>query len=121
MRTLFLLALLLPAACANSDPARFSDKPPSLRVAQAAMAGGVPEAALSVARRLLASNRDDVGALLMEGQALTEMGELAKAEGAWGGQPGCRRVRPARSSAWAACCYWRAARRRRRRRSMRRW
>ena len=75
-----LLVLLLPAACASHDPDRLSDKPPGLRVAQAALAGGVPEAALSVARRQLASNRDDLGALLTEGQALTEMGEFSKAE-----------------------------------------
>ena len=80
MRHLLLLALLLPAACASNDPDRLSEKPPGLRVAQAALASGVPEAALSVARRRLAENRDDVGALLMEGQALTVMGDLSKAE-----------------------------------------
>ena len=80
MRHLVLLALLLPAACAASDPDRLSEKPPGLRVAHAALARGVPEAALSVARRRLAENRDDVGALLMEGQALTVMGDFTKAE-----------------------------------------
>ena len=73
---------MLLNGCAGSTKS-FVNRPPSLQVGAAALAGGAPEAALSVARRQLAINRDDLGALLIEGQALTEMGEMAQAEGSF--------------------------------------
>ena len=79
MRAFLLLILLLPAACATPGD-QSSAKLPSLRVGAAALAGGAPEAALNVARRQLATNRDNLAALLMEGQALTDMGQIPQAE-----------------------------------------
>ena len=100
MRGFPLFALLLSpvlavTACARSDR-EFSNKPPSLQVGAAALAGGAPEAALSVARRQLAGNRDDLGALLIEGQALTELGEMGQAEASFR-----RAIRVSSSSAGA--------------------
>ena len=79
MRLLVLITLLLVASCASSTHT-LSNKPPSLKVGAAALAGGAPETALSIARRQLALNRDDLPAILIEGQSLTELGELGQAE-----------------------------------------
>ena len=85
MRCFPTLALVLPpilllAGCAHSNK-EFSNKPPSLQVGAAALAGGAPEAALSVARRQLAVNRDDMGALLIEGQAADRDGGIGPGGG----------------------------------------
>lgn len=79
MRSLLLILALLPAACAPTQQT-LSNKPPSLRVGAAALADGVPDAALAIARRQLAQNRDDIAALLIEGQALTQQGNMPGAE-----------------------------------------
>ena len=79
MRVAVILSLVALAACATPVK-QFSDKPPSLKVGAAALAGGAPEAALSVARRQLAENPNDLASLLLEGQALTELGDLSHAE-----------------------------------------
>ena len=82
MRIAVLLPLLLVVGCAshppriNYDQAAFKWRPPpagkgmSLRVADAALAGGAPEVALLVARDVLAKHPHNVEALVCEGDAL---------------------------------------------------
>jgi Flp pilus assembly protein TadD len=82
MRIAVLLPLLIVAACAshppriNYDQAAFKWRPPpggkgmSLRVADAALAGGAPEVALLVARDILGRHPRNVDALVREGDAL---------------------------------------------------
>ncbi len=74
MRSVLFAILLLPATCSGGH-STLSSQPSSLRVGEAALEGGVPQAALSVAQRRLATNRDDLEALLIQGRALSELGE----------------------------------------------
>ncbi len=76
MRILCLLAALALGACAATPPAggAAGTTEPNLRLADAAMAGGAPEAALRVTGGVLARHPDDVAALVEEGAALAALG-----------------------------------------------
>ena len=78
MRCLWLGMLLVQTACsAGAD--RVRNEAPSLKVGLAALDAGMPQAALAVAQRQLASNRDNVPALLIQARAFSDMGEAHKA------------------------------------------
>ena len=78
MRSILFAILLLPAACAGRDD-RLAARTPGLHVGEVALEAGVPQTALAVAQRRLASDRNDVSALLMQAEALAALGDSDKA------------------------------------------
>jgi Flp pilus assembly protein TadD len=76
MRILFALATLALASCAAHPPGSGDDAAgaASLKLADAAMAGGAPAIALRVADGVLAAHPADVAALVEEGTALAALG-----------------------------------------------
>lgn len=85
-----ILACLGLAACAEQgpsltepDPPPLADWRPSLHLADAALAGGVPALALKVTDDLLADNPQDVPALTRRGAALAALGRRRDAEAAF--------------------------------------
>lgn len=92
MRTLLIAVLIGLAGCASSKPRPLDNLPPphpsapaasgpTLRVVDAALAGGAPELALRMSEDILAKHPRDVGALVRRGDALFELnrGEAAAA------------------------------------------
>ena len=77
-RRIWLSCLVLLSACSGrGDP---SNAPAaSVQAGEAALAGGMPGAAIAIAKRKLAANRDDVDALLLQAKAEAETGEFDKA------------------------------------------
>ena len=79
MRRILLVLLLLPAACASHQD-EMGKAPTSLAVGSAALSSGIPGVALAIAQRDLAAAPDNVPALLVEGNALSEMDRVDGAE-----------------------------------------
>jgi len=81
-RLALLSTVLALAACGGPAPLRIqserpvhlSSAPPGLNVADAALAGGVPETALAITRSLIEAHPRNVGALVKQGDALAAMG-----------------------------------------------
>ncbi|HUA77719.1 MAG TPA: tetratricopeptide repeat protein [Acetobacteraceae bacterium] len=99
MRILCLLAVLTLGACAaqpSSGGVAAADEP-TLKLADAAMAGGAPEVALNVANAVLREHPEDVAALVEEGAALAALGRDDQAalgfQRALGLQPASREAR----------------------------
>jgi Flp pilus assembly protein TadD len=80
MKLLAVAMLSLTAACAPRSPTELRSGPPSDNVAAAALAGGMPEAALSMSRAVLETDPRNVPALLRQGEALLVLGHSAEAE-----------------------------------------
>ena len=78
MRRFALGALLLIAACTQGGDQSFDHGGAS--VAEAALRGGSPQIALQVASNILAKSPDNTQALVVQGEALTELGRLPEAE-----------------------------------------
>ncbi len=84
MRSFILLSTALALSACGGGPAPLqlqAERPvhlasglPSIRVAEAALSGGIPETALAITRGLLEVNPNDVGALVKQGEALMAMG-----------------------------------------------
>ena len=74
-RLVIAASLVVLAGCGAQD----RNKPPTgsadLRVADAAMAGGMPQTAIDVTREILQSDPRNIGALLRQGDALAAMGQ----------------------------------------------
>jgi Flp pilus assembly protein TadD len=83
MRNGVLLLALLLAACGHtaSDMSALS---PGVDVAQAALRGGSPQTALQLAGNVLAHQPDNEAALVVQGDALTELGRLDEAHDSYG-------------------------------------
>ena len=77
MRGAGLILLLLLAACSGVN--RLDLSQPGLDVARAALQGGSPQVALRVADGVLAKQPDDAAALIVQGDALTALGQTAEA------------------------------------------
>ena len=75
MRPAPLLALLLLASCAGGRPATLSDRAPGMDIADAALANGAPDTALHIAQRALATDPDNVPALIRAGNAQAALGQ----------------------------------------------
>ncbi len=81
MKRLILTAsLAMLVGCTAPDAGRQVGAAGDLRVADAAMASGLPQTALSVTRDILQSDPRNVGALLRQGAALTALGQTDAAE-----------------------------------------
>lgn len=78
-KTLLLLLLPTLAACARDQGGLRADAQPTLRVADAALAGNAPEVALNVTRSILQSDPFNAAAQLTQAEALYAVGELAQA------------------------------------------
>jgi len=78
MRRFALGALLLIAACTQGGDQSLDHSGAS--VAEAALRGGSPQIALQVAGGILAKSPDNTQALVVQGEALTELGRLPEAE-----------------------------------------
>jgi Flp pilus assembly protein TadD len=85
LATLIVPALLLLAACSDGGAKLQSGTSlqQRLRVADAAMAGGLPQAALNATRGALESDPGNIQALLQQGDALAAMGRGDAAEEAF--------------------------------------
>ena len=74
-RLVMATSLVVLAGCGVQD----RNKPPTgsadLRVADAAMAGGMPQTAINVTREILQGDPRNIGALLRQGEALAAMGQ----------------------------------------------
>ena len=77
MRFACLALLLSVAACAGAQAP--PSRPLELQAGVAALEGGAAPAALLIARRQLAVDRDNVEALLIQGKALADMGQDERA------------------------------------------
>ncbi len=78
MRSRSLLLALLLAACGHPQSG-VSGLEPGLDVAKAALRGGSPETALQLADNVLARDPRDDAALVVQGDALTDLGRLSEA------------------------------------------
>jgi Flp pilus assembly protein TadD len=87
MRLIAILTLALLAGCAHGNAvplpptpsARLSEQRPTIQVADAALAAGAPDVALTVANGLLVDHPGDSAARLRKGQAEYRLGDLASA------------------------------------------
>jgi Flp pilus assembly protein TadD len=75
-----MMTLALGACSGFSPRGDFAKRPPSLRIAKAALDSGAPELALRVAELELAKNPTDVSALVARGDALYALGKRDQAE-----------------------------------------
>ena len=75
--------LLLLAGCAAHGPQLLDTGPPSATIAQTALSDGAPDVALNVADGLLKTNPADPQALLIQADALAQLGRAHKAEDAY--------------------------------------
>ena len=77
-RLVMATSLVVLASCGAHD----RNKPPTgsadLRVADAAMAGGMPQTAINVTREILQSDPRNIGALLRQGEALRRWANLTR-------------------------------------------
>ena len=80
MRKLYMAMLLACSACSVTNG---TDDGTQLKIADVALANGVPAAALQVSRDILARDQDNVAALLRQAQAEYLLGELNQAEGSF--------------------------------------
>ena len=83
---LFLASALLLAGCAQTQPqagAASPGGPDTLNIADAAIAGGDPNMALSVSQSVLATDAGNVDALVHEGDAYYALGRCPAAEAAY--------------------------------------
>ena len=114
MRISGLALLLLLAACSGGTS--LSNNQPGLDVADAALRGGSPQVALQIAAGVLARSPNDVRALVMQGDALTTLGQYEPAadsytralkadHGSVGAQIGLGRLRLARDPAAAEALF----------------
>jgi Flp pilus assembly protein TadD len=78
MRVLTLLLFSL-AACSTHPEATSRTAAPGLRAADAALVAGAPGAALHVAQGLLQEDPGNIGAMIMQGDALSAMGRTDEA------------------------------------------
>ncbi len=78
MRVAPLLLVLLLAGCGHTQ-SEVSGLTPGVDVAQAALRGGSPQTALQLAGNVLARNPANEAALVVQGDALTELGRLDEA------------------------------------------
>jgi Flp pilus assembly protein TadD len=77
-------AVLLSACAASSGPSGSgADGPNALNIADAAIAGGDPNMALSVSQSVLSNDPDDIAALVHEGDAYYALGRCPAAEAAY--------------------------------------
>jgi len=84
MNRLAITALLvLLAGCATLDQQKGLAGSPDIRIADAAMASGIPQSALAVTRDILQSDPNNVPALLREAEALISLGQPNLAEEAY--------------------------------------
>ena len=84
MRSFLMLSTALALSACGGGPAPLqlrAERPvhlasglPGIRVADAALAGGIPETALAITRGLLEANPNDLAALVKQGEALMAMG-----------------------------------------------
>jgi Flp pilus assembly protein TadD len=79
MRSIALGLLILLAACSGGGVSTIGGGQPGLSVAQAALRGGAPLIALQVVGTLLAKNPGNDDALIIQGEALTQLGRLDEA------------------------------------------
>lgn len=82
MRAGPLIILLLLVACGRTAT-DMSSLQPGVDVAQAALRGGSPETALQIAGHVLASDPGNESALVVQGDALTELGRLDEAHASY--------------------------------------
>ena len=74
MRSAILLSLLLLASCAGDPRRMLSTQAPGLDVAEVALTHGMPDTALRIAEKKLASDRHDVAAMVMAADAQAALG-----------------------------------------------
>jgi Flp pilus assembly protein TadD len=79
MRSIALGLLILLTACSGGGVSTIGGGQPGLSVAQAALRGGAPLIALQVVGTLLAKNPGNDDALVIQGEALTQLGRLDEA------------------------------------------
>ncbi len=80
MRGLPIAFLLLCSACSMAGG---TDDSTQLKIADVALANGVPKAALQVSHDILARDQNNLGALLRQAEAEYLLGELNQAEGSF--------------------------------------
>ncbi len=80
IRPVVLLALAALAGCASRAP---SPSETSATVADAALRGGSPQIALRLSTEMLESEPGNIRALMVQGDALTAMGDLGEAAGSY--------------------------------------
>jgi len=80
MRTIAILFVVLVGACSGTQSQGVADRPPSLSVAQAALAGGAPDVALKICSDALQHQPGNLAAQICEGDALAALGRRADAE-----------------------------------------
>jgi Flp pilus assembly protein TadD len=78
-----LVFLLLLAGCAGHGPQELSTGTPSAAFARTALSDGAPEAALNVAATLLKTHPGDTDVLLIQGDALAQLGRTTEAASAF--------------------------------------
>jgi Flp pilus assembly protein TadD len=89
-------ALLLLAGCAGQAPPQLGTGPPSAGFARTALSNGAPEVALNVSANILKTRPTDQEALLIQADALAQLGRMHEAEDSY------RRVLAADPSSVAA-------------------
>jgi Flp pilus assembly protein TadD len=75
-----MFGLLLLAGCAGHPAQELSTGAPSAAFGRTALSNGAPEVALSVSENILRTRPDDEAALLIQGDALTQLGRPQAAE-----------------------------------------
>jgi Flp pilus assembly protein TadD len=80
MRSALLFSLLYLTACASGHGPASYDQAPGLDIADAALASGAPDTALSIAQRILATDSNNVAALIRVANAQAALGQRDAAQ-----------------------------------------
>lgn len=83
MKWLAMVSLVLLAGCVAQNQQKGFAGPADIRIADAAIANGIPQSALAVTRDILQSDPNNVPALLRQGEALISLGQPDAAEEAY--------------------------------------
>jgi len=117
MRSIALGFLILMTACSGGGTPSLGGGQAGVGVAQAALRGGSPQIALQIAGSILARDANNDAVLIIQGEALTQLGRLDEAAASFsvalqhdaasvGAHIGLGRVRLASDPAAAEPCSW---------------